>query len=101
MALKLPPAIVFIVFGGLMWILDYLLPVGDFEFFGRHWLMGFLLSAATIIAGIALLQFFSSRTSIDPRHPEKSSKLVTTGIYQYSRNPMYLALLMILLGWGL
>lgn len=63
--------------------------------------MGILLCVASIIATIALIQFFTSRTSIDPANPEKSSKLVTTGIYQYSRNPMYLALLMILLAWGL
>ncbi len=29
--------------------------------------------------------------------PEKASKVVDTGIYAYSRNPMYLALLLVLL----
>lgn len=101
MELKVPPAVVFIVFGGLMWVLAEYLPFGDFDFFGRIWLAGILLLLAFLVAGIALIQFFLSRTSIDPLHPAKSSKLVTSGVYQISRNPMYLALLLILLALGL
>ncbi len=101
MELKIPPAAVFVLSGGVMWLVARFLPFGDFDFFGRIWLAGFLVLAALIVAGIALVQFFMSRTSIDPRHPEKSSKLVTSGIYQISRNPMYLALLMLLLALGL
>ena len=101
MELKLPPAVVFVCFGCLMWAVGSWLPVGDFEFFGRIWVIGALLIGAALIAGIALIQFFVSRTSIDPLHPSKSTKLVTSGVYQFSRNPMYLALLMILLAWGL
>ena len=100
MELRIPPALVFLVFSGLMWVLDTFLAVGDFDFFGRLWLVGILVILAILVAGIALIQFFSSRTSVDPLHPEKSSKLVTSGIYRFSRNPMYLALLMLLLGLG-
>ena len=101
MELRIPPAVVFIVFGGLMWIVAKFLPFGDFDFFGRKWLMGLLILMAVIVAGIALVQFFISRTSVDPRYPQKSTKLVTSGVYQISRNPMYLALLMLLLALGL
>lgn len=101
MELKIPPAVVFVCFASLMWAVGQWLPFGDFEFFGKTWLIGALLLGAILIAGIALVQFFVSRTSIDPLHPVKTTKLVTTGIYQFSRNPMYLSLLMILLAWGL
>ncbi len=101
MELKIPPAVVFVCFASLMWAVGRWLPFGDFEFFGKTWLIGALLLGAILIAGIALVQFFVSRTSIDPLHPVRTTKLVTTGIYQFSRNPMYLALLMILLAWGL
>ena len=101
MELRIPPAVVFLVFGGLMWVIARFLPFGDFDFFGRIWLAGILVFLALVVAGIALIQFFVSRTSIDPRHPGKSNKLVTSGVYQISRNPMYLALLMLLLALGL
>ncbi len=101
MELKVPPALVFLFFGFLMWAVGAWLPFGAFEFFGQFWLMVALLIGAVLIAGIALIQFFLSRTTIDPIHPLKSTTLVTTGIYQFSRNPMYLALLMILLAWGI
>ena len=101
MELKIPPAVVFLVFGGLMWLVARFLPFGDFDFFGRLWLARIMIALALIIALIALIQFLVSRTSINPHHPEKSSKLVTSGVYQFSRNPMYLALLMLLLALGL
>ena len=101
MELRIPPALVFIVFAGLMWVLDTFLAVGDFDFFGRIWLAGVLLLLAFLVAAIALIQFYLTRTSVDPLHPAKSTKLVTNGIYQISRNPMYLALLMLLLALGL
>ncbi len=101
MKLKIPPAVVFLIFGGLMYLLAEFLPVGYFDFFGRPYLMIGLSALALIIAAIALLQFFGAKTTVDPTHPAKAVKLVETGIYAYTRNPMYLALLMLLLAWGI
>lgn len=100
MKLKVPPVIVFLVFGALMYVLARFLPVGYFDFFGRTYLMYALLAFAGCIGFISVLQFFKSKTTVDPTNPSKVSKLVTSGIYQYSRNPMYLGLLIILLAWG-
>lgn len=101
MKLKLPPALVFAIFGALMYILDLLLPVGEFDFFGRLWLIRVLLGLAILIGGVSLFQFFKAKTTIDPLSPAKSSRLVTNGLYKISRNPMYLALLLLLLAFGL
>lgn len=101
MHLKIPPVVVFLVFGLLMYLLSRLLAVGYFEFFGRTFLMYFLFGIACVIGLWALFQFFKSKTSVDPTNPSKASILVTNGLYQYSRNPMYLGLLLVLLAWGL
>lgn len=101
MRLKVPPVVVFIAFGGLMYVLAKFLPVGYFDFFGRKYLMYALSTIAGSIGFIALLQFFKSKTTVDPTAPSKASKLVTSGMYQFSRNPMYLGLLLMLLAWGL
>tara|TARA_R110002050_G_scaffold3935_2_gene20126 strand:- start:2425 stop:2877 length:453 start_codon:yes stop_codon:yes gene_type:complete len=101
MKLKIPPLVITIVFGLFMYLLAAYLPVGYFDFFGRNYLMYLLFFLAFLIGAISLWQFFSSNTSIDPRTPSKVTKLVSSGLYQYSRNPMYLALLLLLLAWGL
>ncbi|MDO6528332.1 methyltransferase, partial [Motilimonas sp. 1_MG-2023] len=41
-----------------------------------------------------------SDTTVNPMHPEQATMLVTTGVYQYSRNPMYLGFLACLLTWA-
>jgi len=101
MKLKIPPLVITVVFGLFMYLLATYSPVGYFDFFGRMYLMYLLFFLALLIGAVSLLQFFSSKTSLDPRTPSKVSKLVTGGLYQYSRNPMYLALLLLLLSWGL
>lgn len=100
MKLKIPPAVVFLIFGSLMYLLAEFLPVGFFDFFGRHYLMVALAVFAFVIAVIALFQFFAAKTAIDPTQPDKAKKLVESGLYAYSRNPMYLAMLLLLLAWG-
>ena len=101
MALKLPPALVFLLFAGLMYLLAVLLPVGYYDFLGRYLLVKILIVCAILIASISLFQFYRKKTSINPKDLTKTTNLVTGGLYNYSRNPMYLAMLLLLLAWGL
>ena len=101
MKLKVPPPLVFLLFLLTMYLLATVLPVGHFDFFGRTVLLLFLSALGFLVAVVAVWQFYSQRTTISPHKIEKTNRLVTTGIYQYSRNPMYLALLLILIGGGL
>jgi protein-S-isoprenylcysteine O-methyltransferase Ste14 len=98
--LKIPPAIVTIVIAGAMWWIA--------QNFSYNWAtFDSILRIEIIFLGIGgilglagLIQFYRSSTSIDPHKPDKTSKLVTDGIYSISRNPMYLGLLFILIGYG-
>lgn len=101
MKVKIPPALVTTAFAVFMYLLARFLPVGEFDFFGRTQLTYAALVMAFLIAMIALLQFWKTKTTIDPLQPDKASRLVSNGIFNYTRNPMYLALLLVLIAWGL
>lgn len=55
-----------------------------------------LVGAGLAVSGWAALHFVLERTSLIPR--ETPNRLVTTGLYRISRNPIYLADAAILLG---
>ncbi|MEO1421066.1 MAG: isoprenylcysteine carboxylmethyltransferase family protein, partial [Pseudomonadota bacterium] len=59
-----------------------------------------LLVVGLMIALIGVAQFRNYRTTVNPIRPEKASSLVTDGIFKWTRNPMYLGLLMVLLAWA-
>lgn len=64
------------------------------------------LSITTAVTGLGVCllaagQFRGARTTVDPRVPQTSSTLVTSGLYRYSRNPMYLGFALCLLALGL
>ena len=61
-----------------------------------------LVSILILLIGVLILiipvsKFIKSKTTIDPIKFKKVNKLVTSGIYKYSRNPMYLGLLLIVI----
>ena len=56
-----------------------------------------ILSLGILIFVNPVLQFIKSKTTVNPIQFEEVNKLVTSGIFKYSRNPMYLGMLMIVL----
>ena len=55
----------------------------------------FLIGIACFFFAIKL--FKKHNTTISPLKPEKATSLIVSGIYMYSRNPMYLGMLFILI----
>ena len=45
---------------------------------------------------MSINKFRETKTTISPLKPNKTSSLVSNGIYRYTRNPMYLGLLLML-----
>lgn len=84
-----------------MWAITRLAPSLAFDFGGRRLaaLELLLLAAAIGLAGAG--SFRRARTTVNPLQPDRASALVTTGIYRYTRNPMYVAVALALLGWSL
>ena len=64
-----------------------------------------VIAAALALSGLAIavwgfLAFRRAKTTVDPRKPANASVLVSTGVYSLTRNPMYVGLLFVLLGWA-
>ncbi len=57
-----------------------------------------LVGACVSLAGT--IGFRRAKTTVNPMKPANASSLVTGGIYRVTRNPMYLALLLVLMGWA-
>jgi len=101
MELKIPPVVQVIVAGIAMWLIAYLLPQANLNFSGIAWLAGIFYGAGVVIALSGVLAFRQANTTVDPRTPDKTSSLVTQGIYNFTRNPMYLGFLLLLIGFAL
>lgn len=48
-----------------------------------------MVGAAAGLAGSAAGLFRAAGTTVDPHHPERSTALVTTGVFRLTRNPIY------------
>lgn len=62
------------------------------------------IACAVVSGAIALAAFFvmrRARTTINPFSPTRASQLVTSGPFRFSRNPLYLSLLLLLVGYAL
>jgi len=103
MTIKIPPPIVAIVTAFLMWAISELVPVGlfDLPMAIQLWVFAFLAFTGLAIMLTGVLAFRKSKTTINPFQPEQASSLVLTGIFQKTRNPMYLGMLLILSGWAI
>jgi len=84
-----------------MWALAEALPRLDFDFAARRWAAAILIPAGLAIGIAAFLQFRRADTTINPMTPDRSAALVTTGLYGISRNPIYVADAVILVGCAL
>lgn len=58
----------------------------------------YLVATAFSLGGV--LAFKKAKTTVNPLKPNESSYLVTSGVYRFSRNPMYLGMLVFLLMWA-
>jgi protein-S-isoprenylcysteine O-methyltransferase Ste14 len=99
--LRIPPVIQAILVAAGMWGASSLFPGLNAPLGVNTAIIVAFFIAGIMIATLGIFEFRKADTTVDPRFPDKSSQLVITGVYRISRNPMYLGLLLILLGWAL
>ena len=96
--LKIPPPVIVGVGGLLNW---FAARWAD-DLFSAPWLLiGALLVVSGIVGSAGVLGCLHCQTTVHPWSPDQTTVLVTKGAFRMSRNPMYLALLMLLLAYYL
>ena len=96
---KIPPPFVTLAFGFLINYTKNIFPkieISEKTIFGV-----FMIIIGTMIIVSAISLFKKYQTTITPLNPSDATKLVTKGIYKFSRNPMYLGLLLVLSGFSI
>ena len=63
----------------------------------KHSISILIFLVGTLILINPVFKFIKSKTTVNPIKFRKVSKLITTGIFKYSRNPMYLGLIFIII----
>jgi protein-S-isoprenylcysteine O-methyltransferase Ste14 len=98
--LKVPPVAVVLLVALMMWFISLVTPVIELTFFVRVLIGAAFASAGIAVALAGVASFMLANTTVNPTTPNSASSLVDSGIYRFTRNPMYLGLLSILLGWA-
>jgi protein-S-isoprenylcysteine O-methyltransferase Ste14 len=98
--LKVPPLVLVLVLAGAMWFAAMQLPSLAITLPWRH---GFAVTISGvgilfILAGVYVFQ--KAKTTVNPTTPAAASSVVTSGVYRFSRNPMYIGFLLALIGWA-
>jgi protein-S-isoprenylcysteine O-methyltransferase Ste14 len=97
--LKIPPPLVALLVAAAMW---------GFSATGRIEMPIALHIAVGVVAALAgfgiaisgVIAFRRAHTTVSPLKPDTASRLVTSGVYGFTRNPMYLGLCLVLAGWA-
>lgn len=95
MGLKIPPPVLTLLALFIMYVCTYLIPLWQFK---PSWIVAIpFITIAIVVGFLAVLALVKADTTISPFVPQQTARLVTRGIYQYSRNPMYVSLLLVLI----
>ena len=97
--LRFPPPLLPLALIGGSWLLErrVALPISGND---ALWWPGLLLLAATmILAAVCVLQFLRARTHVEPWQP--TTTIIQSGLFRYSRNPIYLGFCIATLATGL
>ena len=98
--LLIPPPVIMLIIGLMIWLSATLLPEASLSLPNGTVIAALLALAGLAISSAGVITFQRANTTLNPKQPATASRLVDSGIYRYSRNPMYLGVLLMLMGWG-
>lgn len=98
---RIPPPLVAAICGCIMWLVAG--GVTPFSEVGvvRAIAVLTVIAVGTFFCLAGAVAFRSARTTVNPLKPESATSLVKSGVYQISRNPMYLGFALFLFAWAI
>ncbi|HEV3010582.1 MAG TPA: isoprenylcysteine carboxylmethyltransferase family protein, partial [Burkholderiales bacterium] len=98
---RIPPPIVAVCTAVLMLAAAWALPILTVDIPLAAPVAILVASAGAGISLAGVVQFLRARTTVNPLQPSAASALVSGGVYRWTRNPMYLGMAAVLLGWAI
>lgn len=98
MQTKIPPPIVTLIFIGILYLSNSL--ITPFELAYQSLIGIFLILSGLGILIASVRVFRKVGTTVNPVDPNQASMLVVEGPFTFSRNPMYLGMSEMLIGFG-
>ena len=103
--LRIIPPFQVLILGAMMWWFHENYDLSDshlhVHFGWEYALSRFLLLLALIIVLLAVFEFWKQKTTVSPVNIQNTSSLITSGVFKWSRNPIYFADILILFAWAL
>jgi protein-S-isoprenylcysteine O-methyltransferase Ste14 len=98
--LKIPPAVTTVLAAALMWLAARAVPALTVPIPGRPLVAGALASIGLALILAGWIAFHAAGTTVDPMRPHTATSFVRTGVYRFTRNPMYAGAFLLLAAWG-
>jgi protein-S-isoprenylcysteine O-methyltransferase Ste14 len=97
---RIPPPVYALATAGVMWLVARFAPAARVIVMPWNNVGWGLIAMGLGIDLYSVILFIRTRTTVNPMQVHRANRLIVTGLYRISRNPMYLGLVLALSGWG-
>lgn len=98
LALRIPPLAVTFLAGLAAWLIAHAVPAMRVDTAALPMIAAALALLGSGCTVLGVISFRRARTTVNPMNPDATTALVMSGIYRFTRNPMYLGFLLMLVG---
>ena len=97
---RVPPPLVVVLIGMAMAAIAWFTPAIEIGSNVRFVDGGIAIALGALVVVQGARTFWRNKTTINPVDLDNASSLVTSGVFRFSRNPMYVGFTAMLVGWA-